>query len=73
MNTPPVSSNPAISTISTIQASDGQHTIQLRRLSLSQLRKIDHLLEQLDGYGELRLKVEKGNVRFVEVVVSRKL
>ena len=70
MNTPPASPNP---TISTIQASDGEHTILLRRLNLSQLKRIDNLLEQLGEFGELRLRVEKGTVRFVDMVVSKKL
>ena len=54
-------------------ASDGAQNVTLRCLSLSQLRRIDHLLEQLGDYGEVRLIVEKGTVKFVEIVVSRKL
>ena len=56
-----------------VVATDGSHSVDLRCLSLSQLRRIDHLLQQLGDYGEVRLIVEKGAVKFVEVVVSRKL
>lgn len=57
----------------TVIASDGNKTIHLRRMNLIQLRRIDNLLEQIGEFGELRLIVEKGAVRFVEVVVSKKL
>ena len=56
-----------------ITASDGQKTIQLRRMNLVQLKRIDTLLEQVGEFGELRLIVEKGAIRFVEIVVSKKL
>jgi len=57
----------------TVTASDGNKTIHLRRMSLTQLKRIDHLLEQIGEFGELHLIVEKGAIRFVEVVVSKKL
>jgi len=66
-----MSTNPPPST--QVKATDGRRTIQLRRLTLPQLKRIDNLLEQVGEYGELRLKVEKSEVRFVEVVVSRRL
>lgn len=56
-----------------VQASDGRDTILLRRLTLAHLRRIDKSLEEVGDYGEVRLRVEKGVVRFVEVVVSRRL
>ena len=56
-----------------IVASDGTQNVMLRCLSLSQLRRIDHLLEQIGDYGEVRLIVEKGTVKFVEIVVSKRL
>jgi len=56
-----------------ITASDGEKTIQLRRMNLVQLKRIDNLLEQVGEFGELRLIVEKGAIRFVEIVVSKKL
>lgn len=66
-----MSNNPPPSNM--VKATDGHRTIQLRRLTLPQLKRIDALLEQVGDYGELRLKVEKSEVRFVEVVVSRRL
>jgi len=56
-----------------VTASDGHQTIQLRRMNLVQLKRIDHLLEQVGEFGELRLIVEKGAIRFVEIVVSKRL
>ena len=56
-----------------VTATDGNKTIRLRRMNLVQLKRIDNLLEQVGEFGELRLIVEKGAVRFVEVVVSKKL
>ena len=56
-----------------IRATDGHRTVLLRHLTLPQLKRIDSLLEQVGDYGELRLKIEKSEVRFVEVVVSRRL
>lgn len=56
-----------------IQATDGQESIQLRRLTLHTLKRIDNSLEDVGDFGEVRLRVEKGVVRFVEVVVSRRV
>lgn len=56
-----------------IQATDGQESIHLRRLTLHTLKRIDNSLEDVGEYGEVRLRVEKGMVRFVEVVVSRRV
>ena len=56
-----------------VTATDGNKTINLRRMNLVQLKRIDNLLEQVGEFGELRLIVEKGAVRFVEVVVSKRL
>jgi hypothetical protein len=56
-----------------VQASDGRDTILLHHLTLAHLRRIDKSLEEVGEYGEVRLRVEKGVVRFVEVVVSRRL
>lgn len=56
-----------------IHATDGEKTIELHRLTLPQLRRIDRLLEDLGDFGELRLIVENRVVKYVEVVVSRKI
>lgn len=56
-----------------ISATDGVKTVELRRLSLAQLKRVDHMLEQLGDFGEVRLIVEKGAIKFVEVVVSRRV
>ena len=56
-----------------ITASDGKKTIRLRRMNLVQLKRIDTLLEQVGEFGELRLIVERGSIRFVEIVVSKRL
>ena len=56
-----------------IVASDGDKRIVLRRMTLTQLKRIDSLLEQIGEFGELRLIVEKGSIRYVEVVVSKRL
>jgi len=56
-----------------VTASDRQKTIRLRHMSLAQLKRIDRLLEEIGEYGELRLIVEKGSMRFVEVVVTKRI
>lgn len=56
-----------------IQASDGCDSIVLRRLTLSTLKRLDSSLEEVGDFGEVRLKVERGVVKFVEVVMSRRL
>ena len=42
----------------------------LRVLDAGLIAVIDRYLAQIAGYGEVRLKVVQGRVRFVEVVVS---
>ena len=56
-----------------VVATDGDRKIVLRRMTLTQLKRIDSLLDQIGEFGELRLIVEKGAIRFVEIVVSKKL
>jgi len=56
-----------------IQATNGHDTITLRRLTLHTLKRLDASLEDVGDFGEVRLRVEKGVVRFVEVVVSRRV
>ncbi len=56
-----------------VVATDGDRKIVLQRMTLTQLKRIDSLLEQIGEFGELRLIVEKGAIRFVEIVVSKKL
>jgi len=61
------------STLYPVQATDGRNTIVLRHLTLAQLRRIDNSLDEVGEYGEVRLRVEKGWIRFVETVVSRRV
>ena len=53
--------------------SDGQSRVTLRKLTLRQIKRIDLLLEQVGDFGSVTLVVEKGVVKFVEVIVSKKL
>lgn len=57
----------------TIRATDGDMIVTLHRFKLAQLKHIDNLLAQVGEFGELRLIVEKGSIRFAEIVVSKRL
>jgi hypothetical protein len=45
-------------------------TISLKVLSRSQIKRIDEMLSELGPFGELRLIVRKGRLRFIERVES---
>jgi len=53
--------------------SDDRSVVQVRKLTLRQLKRLDLLLEQVGDFGAVKLVVEKGVVKFVEVTVSKKL
>ena len=53
--------------------SDDRSAVQVRKLTLRQLKRLDLLLEQIGDFGAVKLVVEKGVVKFVEVTVSKKL
>ena len=53
--------------------SDGKSRIELRKLTPRQLKRLDLLLEQVGEFGAVKLVVEKGAVKFVEITVSKRL
>jgi hypothetical protein len=53
--------------------SDGKSRIELRKLTPRQLKRLDVLLEQVGEFGAVKLVVEKGVVKFVEVTVSNRI
>jgi len=57
----------------TVTVSDGQKAVSLRKLNLTQIKRIDNMLEQSDEFGAVKLVVEKGVVKFAEVTVSKKI
>ena len=64
MNAPPVVH---------IEAADHEDPFLFRHLKMSQIRQIDTMLDEIGDFGELHLIVEKGSLKYVEVVKSRKL
>ena len=52
---------------------DERNSVQVRKLTLRQVKRVDVLLEQVGEFGSVTLVVEKGVVKFVEVTVSKKL
>ncbi len=52
---------------------DERNSIQVRKLTLRQVKRVDVLLEQVGEFGSVTLVVEKGVVKFVKVTVSKKL
>jgi hypothetical protein len=51
-----------------VQASDNNHILLERKprfLSAPQISLIDEVLEEVSPYGEIRLRVDKGGLRFV--------
>ncbi len=52
---------------------DEDQSFQLRKLTVAQVRRVDRILEQIGDFGSVKLVVEKGAVKFVEVTVSKRL
>ena len=52
---------------------DDQKRIELRKLTPRQLKRLDLLLEHVGEFGAVKLVVEKGVVKFVEITVSKRL
>jgi hypothetical protein len=47
--------------------------LQLSKLTLEQVRRIDMLLAEIDDYGEVRIIVQKGELRYISKINSYKL
>lgn len=47
--------------------------LRLKRLTLDQVRCIDEMLASVGEYGEVRLIVQKGELRYINQVVSHKM
>ena len=52
---------------------EGTHTLELRHLHFAELGQLDAYLAEVGEFGELRLIIEKGRIRFVEVVKIRRV
>ena len=52
---------------------DKNSRIELRKLTPQQLKRLDNMLEDVGEFGAVRLVVEKGRVKFVEITVSKRL
>ena len=52
---------------------EGTRTVSLRHLSCTQLVHLEHLLDEIGEFGEVRLIVDRGTIKFVEVLTSRRL
>ncbi len=46
---------------------------QLRKLTPRQVKIIDLMLEQVGEFGAVKLVVEKGQVKYVEITVSKRM
>ena len=46
--------------------------LTLRRLTLEQIRRIDEMLTALPDYGEVRLIVQRGQLRYINKMESYK-
>ena len=46
--------------------------LKLKKLTLENVRHIDEILASLDGYGEVHLIVQRGELRFINKVESFK-
>lgn len=64
MNAPPVVP---------LEMADREDKFLFRHLKLSQIHQIDSMLDEIGEFGELHLIIEKGSLKYVEVVKSRKL
>ena len=51
---------------------DNQSGLNLKKLSLEQIRRIDSLLASLGDYGEIHLIVQHGELRYINKVESYK-
>lgn len=47
--------------------------LQLSRLTLEQVKRIDKLLAEIEDYGEVRIIVQKGELRYISKINSYKL
>ncbi|HEX8991845.1 MAG TPA: hypothetical protein VF784_09210 [Anaerolineales bacterium] len=47
--------------------------LELKKLSLSQIKRIDSLLASLGDYGEIHLIVQHGELRYINKVKSYKV
>lgn len=47
--------------------------LKLRYLTQAQLIRLEKLLDDVGEYGELHLIIEKGRIKFVQLVKSQKL
>ena len=56
-----------------IMLSDGDKKAPVYKLTLTQIKRIDNALAQVGDYGSVKLIVEKGVVKFVEITVSKRL
>ncbi len=52
---------------------DEKSRIELRKLTPQQLKRLDHMLEEVGDFGAVRLVIEKGRIKFVEVTTSKRL
>ncbi len=52
---------------------EGTRTVPLRHLSCTQLIHLERLLDEVGEFGEVRLIVDRGVIKFVEVLTSRRL
>lgn len=46
--------------------------IRLKRLTVEQIQQIDRLLVSLDGYGEIRLIIERGALKYINTMESHR-
>ena len=47
--------------------------LKLRKLSLEHIKRIDEMLDELGEYGEVRLIVQRGELRYINKVESYRL
>ncbi len=47
--------------------------LQLTKLTLKQVRRIDTLLAEIEDYGEVRIIVQKGELRYISKIDSYRL
>ena len=52
---------------------DGNRTVLLRHLSCTQLVQLERFLDEVGEFGEVRLIIDRGRIKFVEVLSSRRL
>jgi hypothetical protein len=61
----PISSNASKSITSS-------KTVHLKKLTPEQVKRIDEVLDSLDEYGEVRLVIQRGELRYINKVESFK-